>query len=82
MLYYIDKSGDELKKEVDKINQQIKDNLKSVEVKITTQENQVKTLEGKVTKQESAVTELKTKIGKMVRFLISFISNLCIRQTS
>jgi len=59
------KSGDELKKEVDKINQAIKDNIKSVEVKISSSETQVKTLEGKITKQETAVSELKTKIDKL-----------------
>jgi len=59
------KSGDELKKEVDKINQQIKDNLKSVEGKISTQDTQVKTLEGKITKQESQVTEVKTSVKEI-----------------
>jgi len=59
------KSGDELKKEVDKINQQIKDSIKSVEVKISSQETQVKTLDGKVTKQDSTISDLKTKIDKL-----------------
>jgi len=59
------KSGDEIKKEVDKINLQIKDNMKSLESKISSQDTQVKSLEGKITKQEVVVTDIKSKIDKL-----------------
>ena len=45
-----------MKKEIEKINQQIKDNIKAVETKIS---NQEKSLDGKLMKND---TELKNSI--------------------
>ena len=56
---YLDKTGDDLKKEVDQINQTIRDNVKTLESKINLQE---KSLDGKISKQESQISEFKSNI--------------------
>ena len=48
-----------MKKEVEKINQTIKENVKTLESKLSLQE---KSLEGKISKQESQINEFKTNI--------------------
>ena len=48
-----------MKKEVDQINQTIKDNVKTLESKINLQE---KSLDGKISKQESQISEFKSNI--------------------
>ena len=45
-----------MKKELDKVNQQIKDNMKTLEGKITTQE---RNLEAKIGKTDNQITEVK-----------------------
>ena len=48
-----------MKKEVDKINQQIKENMKTLESKISLQE---KSLDGKISKQDTLINEFKSNI--------------------
>ena len=48
-----------MKKEVEKINQTIKENVKTLESILSLQE---KSLEGKISKQESQINEFKTNI--------------------
>ena len=55
----VDKTGDEVKKEVEKINLTVKENIKTLESKLNLQE---KSLEGKISKQESQIIEFKTNI--------------------
>ena len=52
----LDKPGEDLKKELDKVNLQIKENMKTLEGKITTQE---RNLEAKIGKTDNQVTEVK-----------------------
>ena len=48
-----------MKKEIDKLNNQIKENVKSIETKISAQE---KTLDGKIVKSDNQVLEVKNSI--------------------
>ena len=48
-----------MKKEIDKLNNQIKENVKSMETKISAQE---KTLDGKIVKSDNQVLEVKNSI--------------------
>ena len=59
ILIFVDKTGDDTKKEVDKINQQIKENMKTLESKISLQE---KSLDGKISKHETLFNEFKSNI--------------------
>ena len=48
-----------MKKEVDKLNQQIKDNMKTLESKISLQE---KSLDGKISKHDTQINEFKSNM--------------------
>ena len=56
LLFCLDKPGEDLKKELDKVNQQIKENMKTLEGKMTTQE---RNLEAKIGKTDNQITEVK-----------------------
>ena len=56
LLFCLDKPEEDLKKELDKVNQQIKENMKTLEGKITTQE---RNLETKIGKTDNQITEVK-----------------------
>ena len=58
-MLFVDKTGDDTKKEVDKINQQIKENMKTLETKISLQE---KSLDGKISKHDTLINEFKSNI--------------------
>ena len=58
-MIFVDKTGDDMKKEVDKLNQQIKENMKTLETKISLQE---KSLDGKISKHETLFNEFKSNI--------------------
>merc|ERR1712029_1247109 len=55
----LNKSGDDLKKEIEKLNNQIKENVESMETKISAQE---KTLDGKIVKSDNQVLEIKNSM--------------------
>ena len=48
-----------MKKEVDKLNQQIKENIKTLESKISLQE---KSLDGKISKHDTQINEFKSSM--------------------
>ena len=56
------KPSDDLKKELDKVNQQVRENLKTLESKITTQE---RNLEAKIVKSDGQIAEVKKDIKDM-----------------
>ena len=56
---FLDKPGEDLKKDLEKANQQIKENMKTLEGKITSQE---RNLEAKIGKTDNQVTEVRKEI--------------------
>jgi len=59
-------SGEDLKKEIDKVNQAIKDSMKGVEGKLTTQEGKIKEVTEKLSGQEKSLTEKISQNQKTV----------------